>query len=616
MRTAFEREGDLRSVDILAAFVTLWREKGTGVLRAFRPAGACGFEIAEGEVVGVSSSDPRFETSAILVRAGKIEAATLERLSAPEGSDQALAALQAGILTRREWRWGEKIRAIEVLSDLLAWPQGEYEFDSSARPEAGERRVSIPRLLLELFLRSRDQNLIEHQLGPPDAPLVRSENFEEEFSNFGLTADAESVVRLIDGRATAAEISRRAPADEFAVQKLLASLVTLKLVRPEYAAEERPAPPAAARKEGAGAQTDLRTQTVDRTREEGLFKPGAEQPEPETVIPEVPIVEVPGPAAPPNRFPPVLAEHEVSAGEGRRLREAEPSEPLPSELEDYEVSRADAFPDLPQEESEEIPAPESESAMGPLDPPPSEPSYQTLGSSREPPAGSRRSGAFLGWLLVLLVVGVAGFFLLRPRFARRPESAPVATRAVSTPVTEALSAPTALAASAAATPAPTAGLPRPTSVAGPAGVAQVTGAPRAGARQPRGAQRPSPVAQRTSIPQPPAVPPPAIGAVAGETRDVWIARAERYRKRLASEPTTRFAIQLELACEVRTLQEAWRYDRPAGTLWLLPASHAGRPCLRVLWGRYPNLEAARKAKPGIPRFFVTATNRPAVVAVR
>src|SRR5262249_3977565 len=102
-----------------------------------------------------------------------------------------------------------------------------------------------PRLLLELFLRSRDRSLIDHQLGAPDQTLVRGELFDAEFPAFGLTADAESVVRLIDGRSTATEIAEKAPADEFAVRKLLAALVTLGLVHPVPAAPRVPEwPPA------------------------------------------------------------------------------------------------------------------------------------------------------------------------------------------------------------------------------------------------------------------------------------------------------------------------------------------------------------------------------------
>ncbi len=79
---------------------------------------------------------------------------------------------------------------------------------------------------------------------------------------------------------------------------------------------------------------------------------------------------------------------------------------------------------------------------------------------------------------------------------------------------------------------------------------------------------------------------------------------------------THFAIQLELACEVPSLAEAWKHDQPAGSMWLLVTPHGGRDCFRVLWGRYRTREAAIQAKAGIPSFFVTPSNRPAVVAVR
>ena len=198
MRNTFEQEGSVRGTDLLAGLVGLWRESASGSLQFSRSGATAGFELARGELVASSSSDPRFETAAILVRAGKLEAATLERIAAPEGGDRALLALQAGVLTRREWRWGEKIRAVEILSDLLTWLDGEYWFFRSTEDEAPEARLPIPRLILELFLRSRDRSLVLQYLGGVDVPIARADTFEEEFATFGLTADAESVVRLID----------------------------------------------------------------------------------------------------------------------------------------------------------------------------------------------------------------------------------------------------------------------------------------------------------------------------------------------------------------------------------------------------------------------------------
>jgi len=51
-------------------------------------------------------------------------------------------------------------------------------------------------------------------------------------------------------------------------------------------------------------------------------------------------------------------------------------------------------------------------------------------------------------------------------------------------------------------------------------------------------------------------------------------------------------------------------------MWLAPAEHRGRPCFRVFWGRYADLDEARRAKASVPRFFFTPTNHPVVVSTR
>ncbi len=100
-------------------------------------------------------------------------------------------------------------------------------------------------------------------------------------------------------------------------------------------------------------------------------------------------------------------------------------------------------------------------------------------------------------------------------------------------------------------------------------------------------------------------------SASGRNRSQWEALAERGRQILPSAPYT---IQLELVCELSSLEEAWKYDR--GAMWIVAAEHRGRSCFRVFWGRYASIEEARLAKESIPRFFFTRTNHPAVVSPR
>jgi hypothetical protein len=268
MRGVFESEGDIRSVDLLSALVTLWRERSGDSLRFSRPGATAGFDLIGGEVVATLSSQAQFDTAAILIRAGKLEPAAVGRLALPEGSDATVAAMQAGLINERDWRWAQKMRAIEVLSDLLGWLEGEYVREPGVAAPPGEWSLPLPRLVLELFLRSRDRSLIEHSLGASDLPLLKAGGFDEEFETFGLTSDAGAVVALIDGRASAEEIAENSNADEFAVLKLLAALTTLGLVHPEEAAPaadlRRPSP--AVREPGREARGRRRSSRSRKSR--------------------------------------------------------------------------------------------------------------------------------------------------------------------------------------------------------------------------------------------------------------------------------------------------------------------------------------------------------------
>jgi hypothetical protein len=582
MKNVFEAEGEIREVDPLAALVTCWRERTSGALRFARGASESGFDLEDGEIVAVVSSDPRFDTAAILVRAGKLAADTVDRL-APQGGDPALLALQTGLLTRREWKWGEKIRAIEALADVLSWNGGRYRFEAAAAAHSGEFRLPIPRLLLELFLRSRDRNLVDHQLGAPDQTLVRGERFDQEFSSFGLTADAESVVRLIDGRSTAAEIADKAPAEEFAVRKLLAALVTLGLVHPVPSAPARVPEPEAA--------------PLADVEREPVFPPA----EPELEAEPDPEDDVELPEPPPSFEPSALDTSRLDADLATIAQALpEPREEM-VELPGSGAPPFDRFdePAKRPEWPEEPPSPPSEPEPGTLwDSPPEPPAAEATESLSEP-APERRGIPPIAWMLGVLVAAVAAVALWRARGPSPGTTLPAAART---------------AASAVTFPPPATAVPAGAPSTAPGSIsAAPTAVPVAATSVPARAAKaaPSPVPARPTAAAVAAAP----SEPAPDSREGWVRRAENDRKRLASDKHARYAVQLELVCEVESLREAWKHDR-GKTMWLLAVTHGGRDCFRVFWGRYPSLDAAKKAKAGIPPYFTTARNHPAVVAVR
>jgi hypothetical protein len=213
---------------------------------------------------------------------------------------------------------------------------------------------------------------------------------------------------------------------------------------------------------------------------------------------------------------------------------------------------------------------------------------------RARPRRSKSTGSLLA-LLVLLAAGVAAVLFLR----RGGPAEPVATAAV-TPV----SSPTPVAESAPSPPAASAAPAQPSAAAGVS-----VSPPLSGTRRPT-----APPTRPTASPRPTS--PPVRRSASQASRASWLDRAARDQKRATADRQARFAIQLELACEVPSLVEAWRHDRPAGTMWLLTTSFQGRTCFRVLWGRYSSREAARQALAAAPSFFSTPRNHPMVVAIR
>jgi len=241
LKEAFEAEGDVASLDLLAALCALGREGSTGRAIFSRGAERIAFVIEKGVLVEVEapaeSSPPE-----VLVRSGKLQRETYEALVIPAGEDRFAVATASGVVSKKEAAWGRKISAIESLASLLSWTDGSYVFEPLAPEIAAGFRLPIDKWILELFLRSNDRALVMSRIGPTDLPLLKADSFAPAFAALGLTADADAVAGLVDGERSVEEIVRKSRADEFAVLKLLAALISLRLVRPSY---ESPFPEAA-----------------------------------------------------------------------------------------------------------------------------------------------------------------------------------------------------------------------------------------------------------------------------------------------------------------------------------------------------------------------------------
>lgn len=253
---------------------------------------------------------------------------------------------------------------------------------------------------------------------------------------------------------------------------------------------------------------------------------------------------------------------------------------------------------------EPVPDPaEPEPAILAWDQGPPEPLDQPL-DLPEPPEllRSSRPGLTPVWLLGALAVAVAALLVFRTRPAGNvPAAAPAAvSTAVPTPL------PTVSSAAAAAPSMPLA-----------ASGSDVTPSPTAipATPVPPSATAPPPTTVPTRLPPTPSPPAAAAARPVATDRRQWLERAARDRSALAGDRGALYTIQLELVCELPSLEEALRYDRQRA-MRILVSDHRGRECFRVVWGGYPTLSEAILAKASAPRFFFTPTNHPVVVSTR
>ena len=232
-------------------------------------------------------------------------------------------------------------------------------------------------------------------------------------------------------------------------------------------------------------------------------------------------------------------------------------------------------------ETPDVPVGDAVSFDRPLDAP-------SGGDVDRPP---KRSGSPLLWVLALLAAGVVVILWLRGRGPASPSASVAGPTATATEMPT-----TPVGPGAETTPAPSTPVPA---------AAVATEAPTPAPTRPR----------PTIVPPSPAAAPPAAGHA--NSRQYWLDRAAHDARRLASDKKTRYAVQLELACEVGSLVDAFQHDRPAGTMWVLDDLLSGPDVLPGALGpiRHPGGGPARDfgRSPVLRR---RSKNHPAVTGVR
>lgn len=231
------RRGKLNRLPPAAVLTEIKAAGDTGRLTASRGDARIDIMVHDGDPVSAVSNDPDRRLGELLLRDGKIRF--------QDYVDSVQALLETGqkqgeyLVARERLSPNELNRAVaehsrELIEWFLEWEDGEFSFRPGERldDDSALLKISCHELVLrgmskcERFSRIRDtltpwQRICEINptLSPDDARRVR------------LKADELSVVRLVDGHRTIAEVVETVPLNDFRAMQLLYGLFWACVVR-------------------------------------------------------------------------------------------------------------------------------------------------------------------------------------------------------------------------------------------------------------------------------------------------------------------------------------------------------------------------------------------------
>lgn len=595
----------------------LHRNGATGSLKVEGPTYQKALYFRSGRILFGSSNDPRDQLGAILIEEGRITPEQLEDVNSKVGPGNPLAKVLAetGFVSQRELSDAARAKVERILSDLIAYTSGSFEFEDGVLPKgAVDLKLSTERLILTAVRRITDRGFVLRHLDGLDVVLRPTADLAALRTE--LEPETGGLLAQLDGLSTLKEAAGRTRLDDFEAAKVGCALLFLGVIeradarggevldladtaREAFEGEDWTAtasagadnpPPPVERPAGEDSILGMGWASVEAQGSRESGQPAAITDRAEAPAPALVEDEPDAPAAR-DPAPPVWT---VTSAPEPPLLAAAPTEPTPAPT--WSPPARKTTPVAPRRPSKADLAAvdallDSRALEGPL-----APLERTTETRWTPPARSvqarRETGVVPRRALVLaavatLAVGSAAAWML----VRRPEAA--AARNPMAP---------ASAAAALATPSPT---PRQIVAAVPP-------------------PQPTPTAVAPALHSPSAPPATAPAGPANSEAALALARqmmrqgqlqpaARRFQAGLRAEPEGSLSIQLFVACSPETVHKAVA-NAEGPELFILPVNYKGRDCFRLCWGVYGSAAAAAEAVRTLPEYFVRGGATPRVMS--
>src|SRR5512134_3490923 len=137
MAESFPISGNIDPKSFPFLLMDLHRQGATGSLKVEGPAYPKALYYRSGRILFGSSNDPKDQLGAILIENGKITAEQLADVNTKVGPGNPLAKVlaESGFVNQRELGEAARIKVERILSDILGYTAGTFEFEDGVLPK-------------------------------------------------------------------------------------------------------------------------------------------------------------------------------------------------------------------------------------------------------------------------------------------------------------------------------------------------------------------------------------------------------------------------------------------------------------------------------------------------
>jgi hypothetical protein len=233
MADTFPVSGNIDPTSFPHLLVDLHHQGATGSLKINGPVFPKALYFRGGRILFGSSNDPRDQLGAILIESGKITREQLDDVNAKVGPGNPLAKVlaESGFVNQRELGDAARVKVERILSDVLSWTSGSFEFEDGVLPKgAVDLKLSTERLLLAAVQRIDDRSFALRHLGG-DLSVVLEQVPEADATLSEVRAEVWPLLERLDGERSLNDAVALTRLEEFSAAKMACAMLFLGLVR-------------------------------------------------------------------------------------------------------------------------------------------------------------------------------------------------------------------------------------------------------------------------------------------------------------------------------------------------------------------------------------------------